>query len=80
MKGAREYQALQEALHDVEPPCTGDARFIADELEYADTVRMRGICRRCPVSVACSAYAPHAAAGFWAGAQRGTSTRTRRTA
>ena len=79
MKGSAQYQRLRDALHDVAPPCTGDARFIADELEYADEVRMRGICRRCPVSQQCSAYAPHAAAGFWAGAQRGTSTRKRRT-
>lgn len=77
MRGAAQYQRLKDALHDVTPPCSGDPRFIADENDFADTVRMRGICRRCPVSLECAAYAPHAAAGFWAGSQRGTSTRRR---
>lgn len=80
MKGAQQYQALKDALHTATPACTGDPRFVADDLEPADEIRMRSICRSCPVSLECSAYAPHAAAGYWAGAQRGTSTRKRRAA
>ena len=80
MKGSREYQALTDALRDVTPACAGDPRFIADDLEPADEIRMRSICRSCPVFAECKAYAPHAAAGYWAGAQRGTSTRKRRAA
>lgn len=77
MKGAAQYERLSEALRDVTPPCTDDPRFILDDFEPADEIRMRSICRSCPVSLECAAYAPHAAAGYWAGAQRGTSTRKR---
>lgn len=77
MKGQQQFDNLQAALRGKDPACLDDPRFIADEISYADTVFMRGICRSCPVINRCADYAPHAEAGFWAGAQRGTSSRKR---
>lgn len=80
MKGQQQYANLQAALQDTDPACKGDPRFIADDVGYPDAVMMRGICRSCPVINRCADYAPYAEAGFWAGSQRGTSTRKRRVA
>lgn len=80
MKGEQAFKNLQAALTTTTPACDGDARFIADQLPYPDAVMMRGLCRTCPVINRCTEYAPYAEAGFWAGAQRGSSSRKRVTA
>lgn len=77
MKGQQAFDNLQAAMRDKDPACLDDDRFIADELSYPDAVMMRGICRTCPVINRCAEYAPYAEAGFWAGAQRGSSSRKR---
>ncbi len=67
MRGAREFAALQDALHDVTPSCDGVDAYTDDHPSEDDVATMTRICASCPVGALCAAYASTAtpAAGFW---------------
>jgi hypothetical protein len=69
--GAKEYAALARAMENTRPPCSDDARFIADqhELDEDTLIEMRRTCLTCPMRTLCRAYATKTkpTAGMWAG-------------
>lgn len=66
------WDALNEALEDVTPPCSGLPLFTADSLTDEQRAECSRICARCPIADLCDAYATAAKAdaGFWAGVER----------
>lgn len=71
-RAAASYGALNAALADTTPPCSGDPRFILEphEIAPAELMHLRGsICFPCPLRSLCAAYAEEAwpPAGIWAG-------------
>ena len=65
------WDALNEALEEVAPPCSGLPLFVADSRTDSERVACEVICARCPVFDLCDAYATAAAdAGFWSGVER----------
>lgn len=73
MRGAAAWDALQAAMQRNPPLCTGDDRFVVDELSPADEIECRELCNMCPLRAACAAFAQEGrpAGGFWAGRKRG---------
>lgn len=70
------WTALSAVLSRVEPPCVGDSRFIAEDLDDGERAEMRELCATCPALAYCAAYAnaANARAGYWAGRDRNTRT------
>ena len=68
-RGVAEYVALQDALTEYTPPCHGDDRYTADELDDATRAELSAGCDLCHISGLCRAYATAAKpdAGYWAG-------------
>lgn len=64
-----EYATLQDALQFYTPPCAGDDRYTADELDDATLAELGTGCDLCHISGLCRAYATAAKpdAGYWAG-------------
>jgi len=71
MSAEAAWDALNEALEDETPGCSGLPLFVADSRADEQRAACEVICARCPVFDLCDAYATAAAdAGFWAGAER----------
>ena len=68
-RGVAEYEALHTALNTYTPPCRGDARYTADEIDESTRAELVTGCDLCHISEACRAYANKArpTAGIWAG-------------
>lgn len=65
------WDALNEALEDVTPPCNRLPLFVANYRTDDEREACEVICARCPVFDLCDAYAKAAAdSGFWAGVER----------
>lgn len=64
-----EYATLQDALQFYTPPCAGDDRYTADELDEAARAELSAGCDLCNIRPLCRAYAQSARpkGGFWAG-------------
>ena len=64
-----EYATLQDALQQYTPPCAGDNRYTADELDEATRAELSAGCDLCTIRPLCRAYATAARprAGMWAG-------------
>ncbi len=67
--GTTEYTALTDALADYRPPCVGDDRYTADELDEPTRAELSAGCELCHVRDLCRAYAQKTRpkGGFWAG-------------
>ena len=72
MSAEAAWDALNEALDDYTPGCSGLPLFTADSRTDDERETCEVICARCPVFDLCDAYATAAKAdaGFWAGADR----------
>lgn len=71
MSAEAAWGALNKALEEVTPGCSGLPLFTADSRTDDERATCEVICARCPVFDLCDAYATAAAdAGFWAGAER----------
>lgn len=70
------WDALNAALEDVTPPCSGLPLFTADSRTDDERETCEVVCSRCPVFDLCDAYASAAADdGYWAGAERSAKRR-----
>lgn len=71
--GTREYIVLTDALNTYTPPCAGDDRYTADDVDAATRVELVTGCDLCHISALCAAYANKArpTAGMWAGRYHG---------
>jgi len=67
------WDALNAALQNYVPPCTGRALFTADHRTAEQQAACEVICGTCPIAELCAAYAAAAKAdfGYWAGVDRG---------
>ena len=71
MSAEAAWDALNKALEDETPGCSGLPLFTADSRTDDERATCEVICARCRVFDLCNAYATAAAdAGFWAGAER----------
>ena len=64
-----EYRALVAALDTYQPPCTGDDRYIADDIDEATRAELNAGCDLCRIRDLCAAYAQRVRpkGGLWAG-------------
>lgn len=70
------WDALNAALEDVTPGCSGLPLFVADSRTDEQRAVCASICAACPIADLCDAYATAAAdSGFWAGAERSSKRR-----
>ena len=72
MSAEAAWDALNEAMEDATPGCSGLPLFTADSRTDEQRAECASICARCPLADLCDAYATAAKAdaGFWAGAER----------
>lgn len=65
------WERLQASLINTTPPCTGDARYVAErtDLEPVDMADMALVCSMCPLLTLCREYRDRdrPRGGFWAG-------------